>query len=59
MRIRVRISVEGFDPYRFESEIKIGLADHFKSCGEVLGVIAPIDPLVDRFLCLYVFFFWT
>ncbi|KAG2239801.1 hypothetical protein Bca4012_022900 [Brassica carinata] len=47
-RPRVRISVEGFDPYRFESEIKIGLADHFKSCGEVLGVIAPIDPLVDR-----------
>ena len=50
MRIRVRMSVEGFNPYRPEDEIKRELVNHFESCGEDFRVIVPADPIVDRFV---------
>ncbi|CAF1868571.1 BnaC04g56660D [Brassica napus] len=46
-RPRVRMSVEGFNPYRPEDEIKRELVNHFESCGEDFRVIVPADPIVD------------
>ncbi|KAH0930493.1 hypothetical protein HID58_016220 [Brassica napus] len=46
-RPRVRMSVEGFNPYRPEDEIKRELVNHFESCGEEFRVIVPTDPIVD------------
>ncbi|CAG7908210.1 unnamed protein product, partial [Brassica rapa] len=47
-RPQFRMSVEGFNPYRPEDEIRRELVNHFESCGEVFRVIVPTDPIVDR-----------
>ena len=47
------MSVEGFNPYRPEDEIRRELVNHFESCGEVFRVIVPTDPIVDRFVCVF------
>ena len=48
IRPRVRVSVEGFNPYRPGDEIKKELVKHFESCGDEFRVIVPTDPIVDR-----------
>ncbi|KAJ4903834.1 Uncharacterized protein Rs2_17785 [Raphanus sativus] len=48
IRPRVRVSVEGFNPYRPGDEIKRELVNHFESCGDEFRVIVPTDPIVDR-----------
>ncbi|CAH8387344.1 unnamed protein product [Eruca vesicaria subsp. sativa] len=47
-RPRVRMSVEGFNPFRPADEIKRELVNHFSSCGDEFRVNVPTDPIVDR-----------
>ena len=48
LRIRVRISVEGFSHGRPTDEIKSELINHFKSCGDLISVEVPTDPILER-----------
>lgn len=51
LRIRVRISVEGFRCCKDdEDEIRIELINLFKSCGRDSIVDFPREPLLDRFV---------
>ncbi|CAF1864641.1 unnamed protein product [Brassica napus] len=47
LRIRVRISVEGFSHGRPTDEIKSELINHFKSCGDLISVEVPTDPILE------------
>ncbi|KAG2285874.1 hypothetical protein Bca52824_045478 [Brassica carinata] len=44
---RVRISVEGFSHGRPTDEIKSELINHFKSCGDLISVEVPTDPILE------------
>ncbi|CAN7018488.1 unnamed protein product [Brassica oleracea var. botrytis] len=43
----VRISVEGFSHGRPTDEIKSELINHFKSCGDLISVEVPTDPILE------------
>ncbi|CAN6833783.1 unnamed protein product [Brassica oleracea] len=43
--LKVRISVEGFSHGRLTDEIKSELINHFKSCGDLISVEVPTDPI--------------
>ncbi|KAJ0260018.1 hypothetical protein HA466_0062780 [Hirschfeldia incana] len=43
----VRISVEGFDHSRPQDEIKNELINHFSSCGNIISVDVPADPVFE------------